>query len=181
MAPPTQTRESGNTMSAKQLSQISNRRRLLQFLAASALFTHFGASAFAQSTSALSRRPDPMSWAPRDLDNLISDPKEAINVFDFEPVAILDAAGTCLILVKPDVPINLAPEDHGGVHHAFAMRTTTTRPGPGRFLPEGERKERFTALLGRHSRRDRILSREISRGHLRIRTEHTARTGPTIV
>ncbi len=28
-----------------------------------------------------------MSWAPRDLDNLISDPKEALDVFDFEPVA----------------------------------------------------------------------------------------------
>jgi len=26
-------------------------------------------------------------WAPRDLDNLISDPKEALDVFDFEPVA----------------------------------------------------------------------------------------------
>jgi len=28
-----------------------------------------------------------MVWAPRQLDNLISDPKDAINVFDFEPVA----------------------------------------------------------------------------------------------
>jgi 4-hydroxymandelate oxidase len=28
-----------------------------------------------------------MVWAPRDLDNLISDPKEAPDVFDFEPVA----------------------------------------------------------------------------------------------
>jgi 4-hydroxymandelate oxidase len=28
-----------------------------------------------------------MLWAPRDLDNLISDPKEALDVFDFEPVA----------------------------------------------------------------------------------------------
>jgi len=28
-----------------------------------------------------------MSWAPRDLINLISDPKEALDVFDFEPVA----------------------------------------------------------------------------------------------
>src|SRR5262249_16992322 len=33
------------------------------------------------------RLPDPMSWAPRDLINLISDPKEALDVFDFEPVA----------------------------------------------------------------------------------------------
>ena len=74
-------------MPSPQLSQISNRRRLLQFLAASPFFSHSGASAFAQGTSALSRLPDPMSWAPRDLDNLISDPKAALDVFDFEPVA----------------------------------------------------------------------------------------------
>src|SRR2546423_7453814 len=30
--------------------------------------------------------PDPMIWAPRDLDRLIASPKEAINVFDFEAV-----------------------------------------------------------------------------------------------
>ena len=28
-----------------------------------------------------------MVWAPRNLDKLISDPKEALDVFDFEPVA----------------------------------------------------------------------------------------------
>ena len=28
-----------------------------------------------------------MVWAPRDFDTLISDPKEALDVFDFEPVA----------------------------------------------------------------------------------------------
>ena len=28
-----------------------------------------------------------MPWAPRELDNLISDPKDALDVFDFEPVA----------------------------------------------------------------------------------------------
>ena len=27
-----------------------------------------------------------MDWAPRDLDKLISDPKQALDVFDFEPV-----------------------------------------------------------------------------------------------
>ena len=36
-------------------------------------------------------------------------------------MAFLDAAGTCLILVKRDPPINLHPEDHGGVHHSFAI------------------------------------------------------------
>ena len=63
-----------------------SRRCFLQFLAASPLFADVGAPAFAQSMSAPSRPPDPMAWAPRDLDNLISDPKEALDVFDFEPV-----------------------------------------------------------------------------------------------
>ena len=36
-------------------------------------------------------------------------------------MAFLDAAGTCLILVKRDPPINPHPEDHGGVHHSFAV------------------------------------------------------------
>ena len=36
-------------------------------------------------------------------------------------MAFLDAAGTCLILVKRDPPINPTPESHGGVHHSFAV------------------------------------------------------------
>jgi catechol 2,3-dioxygenase-like lactoylglutathione lyase family enzyme len=36
-------------------------------------------------------------------------------------MVFLDAAGTCLILVKRDPPINPVPGDHGGVHHAFAI------------------------------------------------------------
>lgn len=36
-------------------------------------------------------------------------------------MAFLDAAGVCVILVKRDPPINTRPEDHGGVHHAFAV------------------------------------------------------------
>src|SRR5947207_12105214 len=36
-------------------------------------------------------------------------------------MVFLDAAGTCLILVKGEPPINLVPHDHGGVHHAFAV------------------------------------------------------------
>src|SRR6516162_5323509 len=63
------------------------RRRFVQFLAGSPLLAHPGAPALAQSTSTSSRLADPMIWAPRDLDKLISDPKEALDVFDFEPVA----------------------------------------------------------------------------------------------
>src|SRR3954451_16255484 len=36
-------------------------------------------------------------------------------------MVFLDAAGTCLILVKRDAPINPVPDNHGGVHHAFAV------------------------------------------------------------
>jgi glyoxylase I family protein len=36
-------------------------------------------------------------------------------------MAFLDAAGTCLILVKRDPPINLKLDDHGGVHHSFIV------------------------------------------------------------
>lgn len=36
-------------------------------------------------------------------------------------MAFLDAAGTCVILVKREPPINPRPEDHGGVHHSFAV------------------------------------------------------------
>ena len=36
-------------------------------------------------------------------------------------MAFLDAAGTCVILVKRDPPINATQDDHGGVHHAFAV------------------------------------------------------------
>ncbi len=60
------------------LSAMS-RRRLLQFLAASPLVAR---EALAEGLVPA----DPMQWAPRDLDKLIADPKQALNVFAFEPV-----------------------------------------------------------------------------------------------
>jgi catechol 2,3-dioxygenase-like lactoylglutathione lyase family enzyme len=36
-------------------------------------------------------------------------------------MVFLDAAGLCLILVKRNPPINTVPDNHGGVHHAFAV------------------------------------------------------------
>jgi 4-hydroxymandelate oxidase len=56
-----------------------NRRRLLQFLAASPLFAR---NALAEGLPS----SDPVDWAPRDLDKLIADPTQALDVFDFEPV-----------------------------------------------------------------------------------------------
>jgi 4-hydroxymandelate oxidase len=62
----------------------TSRRHFLQFLAASPFYASGTLATFAAETP--SRLPDPMIWAPRDLDHLIAAPKEAINVFDFEPV-----------------------------------------------------------------------------------------------
>jgi 4-hydroxymandelate oxidase len=64
--------------------QATSRRLFLQFLAASPLLAASDLAAMANE--APSRLPDPMVWAPRNLDKLIATPKDAINVFDFEPV-----------------------------------------------------------------------------------------------
>src|SRR5262245_29736022 len=64
--------------------QHASRRKFLQFLAASPLVAATDFPAFAAERPGL--LPDPMLWAPRTLDKVITSPKEAINVFDFEPV-----------------------------------------------------------------------------------------------
>ena len=59
--------------------QAASRRRFLKYLAVSPLF--------AQNALAEGLRPlDPADWAPRDLGKLIEDPKQALDVFDFEPL-----------------------------------------------------------------------------------------------
>src|SRR3954470_13327682 len=62
-----------------------HRRRFMQFLAASPLVASVPAAA--QVLMPKSRQSDPAMWAPLEADKLIKSPKEAINVFDFEPVA----------------------------------------------------------------------------------------------
>jgi isopentenyl diphosphate isomerase/L-lactate dehydrogenase-like FMN-dependent dehydrogenase len=65
----------------------ANRRRFLQFIAASPLFAAGGRSAMAESLLLPKQKlPDPLIWGPQDASELIKSPKEAINVFDFEPV-----------------------------------------------------------------------------------------------
>jgi 4-hydroxymandelate oxidase len=67
--------------------QARSRRHFLKFLAGSPLFAYGGGSAFeAFAGEAPSKLPDPIMWAPQNLEELIKTPKEAINVFDFEPV-----------------------------------------------------------------------------------------------
>ncbi len=69
-----------------QIDQAASRRKFLQFIAASTALTYTDALAFAETLLPKSKLPDPMIWAPLDANNLIKSPKEAINVFDFEPV-----------------------------------------------------------------------------------------------
>jgi hypothetical protein len=67
------------------VDRATSRRRFIQFLAASPLFAGSGLSALAGEPY---QQPpaDPFVWAPRDYDHLIASPKEALDVFDFEPV-----------------------------------------------------------------------------------------------
>jgi 4-hydroxymandelate oxidase len=65
-------------MSPQHIRHIS-RRRLLQFLAASPFFA-------TEAAGERLRLPDPVDWAPRDPDSLITAPRDALDVFDFEPV-----------------------------------------------------------------------------------------------
>src|SRR6201991_674059 len=64
--------------------RAASRRRFLQYLAASPLLSATGLPAFA--SEAPSKWPDPMIWTGPGSDP-IKNPKDAINVFDFEPAA----------------------------------------------------------------------------------------------
>jgi len=70
------------------MDQAASRRKFLQYLASSPLFAAGGLSAFAgDGPLAPNKLPDPIMWAPLRTENLIKAPKNAINVFDFEPIA----------------------------------------------------------------------------------------------
>jgi len=68
------------------VDQATSRRRFLKFLAASPLFAGTPLAALAGEEPGPQRPADPYVWAPRDYDHLISSPKDALDVFDFEPV-----------------------------------------------------------------------------------------------
>jgi isopentenyl diphosphate isomerase/L-lactate dehydrogenase-like FMN-dependent dehydrogenase len=100
--------------------QRTSRRRLLQFLATSPLL--------AQGALAEAFRPqDPAEWAPRDLENLIADPTQALDVFDFEPV------------MKKNVP-----PAHFGYMATGADDETTLRANRAGFLKFELRPRRLT-------------------------------------
>src|SRR5438105_2744642 len=62
--------------------KTASRRNFLKFLSASPLLAHA-----ADGPLAPSKLPDPILWAPHRTEELIKSPRDAINVFDFEPVA----------------------------------------------------------------------------------------------
>ena len=65
----------------------ANRRKFLQFLAGSPLLACGSLESLAaEGPKAGIKLPDPIMWAPLRTEDLIKSPKEAINVFDFEPV-----------------------------------------------------------------------------------------------
>src|SRR6476646_1183210 len=65
--------------------RTASRRKFLSFLAGSPLFAA-GAAFAGEGLVPRTRLPDPLMWAPMQAGELIKTPKEAINVFDFEPV-----------------------------------------------------------------------------------------------
>lgn len=69
--------------------RLESRRQLVKWLAASPLLAFPGLAGLAAQTPPgwPQSRTDPLMWAPQDLRDLITKPDEAINVFDFEPVA----------------------------------------------------------------------------------------------
>src|SRR3981189_1409203 len=82
-------------MSASEIRSES-RRQFLKFLSGSPLLAYSGLGAGAPDGPAAAppdgpaappRLSDPILWAPLRTEDLVKSPAEAINVFDFEPVA----------------------------------------------------------------------------------------------
>ena len=69
--------------------RLESRRQLLKWLSASPLLAFPGLAALAaDGTPPAQLTPqDPRVWAPASLQDLITNPKDALNVFDFEAAA----------------------------------------------------------------------------------------------
>src|SRR6478672_8427253 len=76
----------GSPLMSSEYDPAANRRRFLQYLAASPLLAAGGTQALAETILPKTIVPDPLMWGPRQSDHLIKSPKDAVNVFDFEPV-----------------------------------------------------------------------------------------------
>src|SRR6185369_3614702 len=67
-------------------NQAASRRQFLKFLSASPLLAGSRSALAGDGPAAGVKLPDPILWAPLRTEDLIKSPKDAINVFDFEPV-----------------------------------------------------------------------------------------------
>ena len=67
----------GGTIMSNEFDQAANRRRFLQFIAASTALTYADKLAFAETLLPKSKLPDPMVWAPLDPANLIKSPERS--------------------------------------------------------------------------------------------------------
>jgi 4-hydroxymandelate oxidase len=71
-----------------QVDNAASRRQFLRFLAGSPVVAFSGLSAFAgENASSPTSLPDPVNWRALLTQDLIKNPAEAVNVFDFELVA----------------------------------------------------------------------------------------------
>ncbi len=64
--------------------RAASRRQFLKFLSSPLLAS---VPAYAEGPAPGVKLPDPLAWGPLTTETLIKSPKDAINVFDFEPVA----------------------------------------------------------------------------------------------
>ena len=71
---------------SSETTKAANRRKFLQYLASSPLLAAGATPSFAETLLPKAKLPDPLMWAPLDANRIIKTPKEAINVFDLEPV-----------------------------------------------------------------------------------------------
>jgi isopentenyl diphosphate isomerase/L-lactate dehydrogenase-like FMN-dependent dehydrogenase len=71
---------------SSEITKAANRRKFLQYLASSPLLAAGATPSFAETLLPKAKLPDPLMWAPLDANRIIKTPKEAINVFDLEPV-----------------------------------------------------------------------------------------------
>ena len=111
--------------------QTASRRQFRKFLSASPLLLAGSSALAGEGPAAGVKLPDPIMWAPLRTDTLIKSPKEAINVFDFEPVA----------------RVNIPPAHFGYMASGIDDEPHVGRPVPGLPSRLGEAPGQFLQHL----------------------------------
>src|SRR5271169_2568959 len=155
--------------------RATSRRHFLQYLAASPLLASGAMRAFGME--APSKLPDPMIWAPPGSGDLINSPKDAINVFDFEPVARKNvSAGAFRIYGFGHRRRGHAARQPRGFPQIPAHAASPQRRLQGRHLDRAVRHEIRFADLHMPDRRQPVLSPRwrTRRGKSRARRQSSA-------